>query len=77
MRRTNLRGHALVNEGAAYERSDEGNWLKVYGSWTGHGVCECGEASLVLDGNNQRKRWHAEHKDEIRAAAPVKAGETQ
>ena len=67
MRRTALRGHALQGEGAAYERSDEGNWLKVWRGWDGVGLCECGATSPVLGGNNARKRWHAAHKTEMRS----------
>lgn len=74
MKRTALRGHALRGEGAAYVRRDEDElfwstdkdpWVKARG-WSGVGLCECGEPSPVLDTNNARKRWHADHKDKIR-----------
>jgi hypothetical protein len=71
MRRTNLPGHALRSEGAAYERNRDGDLARVH--WnrtggTGMAVCECGETSLVLESNRKRKAWHGRHKDQVRGA---------
>lgn len=53
-----LPGHTLRFEG------------KVYGYnhtvRQGRARCTCGAESLVLDSDAARKRWHREHKDEIR-----------
>jgi hypothetical protein len=68
MRRTNLPGHALRSEGAAYERGDETAWVKVRSSWTGVALCECGETSLVLESNRKRKAWHGQHKQAVLGA---------
>ena len=67
-RNTRLAGHGLRSEGDAYEPGGEEQdaWIKVWGSWTGVGVCSCGETSPVLASNGQRKRWHAEHKQAVR-----------
>ena len=68
MRRTAIRGHALRSEGHAYERSDEEPWRRTWGSWTGVGLCECGETSTVLESNRARRAWHVQHKDAVRGA---------
>ena len=69
MRRTNLKGHALWNGGKPYEPGgeEEEAWVLVRRGWAGRGVCSCGEVSAVLDSDNARKRWHAEHKSAVRA----------
>lgn len=79
---TRLAGHSLLREGRAYHidgcfecargRTDHvygGHVTAVeYGSMTqGHGRCSCGDASPCLDSGAARKRWHAEHKAEVRA----------
>jgi hypothetical protein len=71
MRRTNLPGHALQAEGAAYKRNGDGDlyrprWNSTGG--TGMALCECGETSGVLESGGERRRWHAAHKDEAAAA---------
>lgn len=70
MRRTNLRGHALRSEGRPYARGDGGGWVRVsyLTSGTGVALCECGETSLVLESNAQRRLWHSRHKDAARGA---------
>jgi hypothetical protein len=60
-----LPGHALRNEGRVFwdehlERADDDPPSR------GSAVCECGATSPVLDSDNARKRWHREHKDEMR-----------
>ncbi|MFC6080979.1 hypothetical protein [Sphaerisporangium aureirubrum] len=60
-------GHTLVAEGAAFlpDPNTGGTMLNRTG-WHGCGLCSCGETSDTLSSNNQRKRWHREHKDTIR-----------
>ena len=70
MRRTNLRGHALRSEGAAYIPGDEQPWLRTPGH-LGRGLCECDAVSLVMSSDSARRRWHARHKDEVRASLEV------
>jgi hypothetical protein len=65
MRRTNVRGHALVGEGKPFTPGDEEPWIRVWG-YSGCAVCECGAASAVERSDAARKRWHAEHKTIIR-----------
>ena len=65
-----LAGHTLLREGAPYTRAGKNSeWEQVYFSWTGQGVCSCGEYSDVLHSNNARKRWHRDHKDRLRETA--------
>lgn len=77
MRRTNVPGHGLVGEGAGHAVNGcrEGDCAKgaAYRNWGGiggfgHGVCLCGAISPHLPSSTARKRWHAEHKDAVRAA---------
>lgn len=37
-----------------------------YASGPGMGLCECGEYSPLLPNRAARKRWHREHKDQVR-----------
>jgi len=71
MRRTNLRGHALRSEGKAYGLNGEpkGSPLTRYWGHIGQALCECGDASEVLWSDAARKRWHANHKAEVKARA--------
>jgi hypothetical protein len=68
VRRTALPGHALRSEGQPYRcgEEDEPEWVRLR-SWNGVGLCECGETSLPLNSNRARQKWHAAHKDEVRA----------
>lgn len=59
--KTLLRGHTLISEGRAYRH---GIQVRV-----GVGRCSCGAVSPELTGNSARKRWHADHKADVRAAA--------
>ena len=82
MRRTNIPGHGLVGEGAPHSVIDcaepacvnEGRQLGRLG-WhmgvggDGHGVCLCGAISPHLASSVARKRWHAQHKDAVRAVS--------
>jgi hypothetical protein len=67
MRRTNLKGHALIAEGEPHNGSGLriGRWQSTGGS--GHALCECGTLSELLDSVTQRQHWHREvHKAEVR-----------
>jgi hypothetical protein len=70
---TRLPGHGLLSEGWPCEwrqgdEEDAPTWHRsARHDWRGHGVCSCGAHSGVLETNNARKRWHREHKDEIRS----------
>jgi hypothetical protein len=61
--RGRLPGHALVAEGAPFER--RGHRLIGKG---GRALCECGELSPPLANTSRRKAWHRdEHKPAARA----------
>lgn len=71
---TRLPGHGLQSEGKPYERGgdEQDPWVRVGfgphpGSHIGVALCSCGEASPVLESDGQRKRWHREHKNQVRA----------
>jgi len=57
-----LAGHILPNEGR----------INTNGLGTaqpcGPARCSCGATSGVLHSANARRRWHRQHKDEVRAA---------
>ena len=69
---TRVRGHGLLSEGRPDERrqgdeEDKPSWHRA-DRWMheGHGLCQCGASSPLLDTNGARKRWHRQHKSEIR-----------
>ncbi len=68
---TRLAGHSLVGEGAPH--NDLGVRLRGEYSYGhektpgGRGQCSCGALSDVVTTRAARKRWHAEHKAEIKA----------
>lgn len=70
---TRLAGHGMRYEGKALYDAEgkptttEGGWIYNYAS-KGSTECECGERSPVLTSDFQRKRWHREHKEQVRAA---------
>jgi hypothetical protein len=73
-----LAGHGLPYEGRALDEHrpiGRGLWGSHRpGFWSsslpvGRTRCECGEWSPVLPTTAARKRWHREHKDEIRSAS--------
>lgn len=67
-------GHTLRYEGAAFERAyPSGRWIRTR-DVEGVGMCSCGEVSPVLNSNNARKKWHREHKDEVRARSAEEIG---
>ncbi|MET9339247.1 hypothetical protein [Nonomuraea sp. NPDC003804] len=70
---TRLSGHTLRSEGKPFQWSTESRRYvrtnTLYGANTGDGValCSCGTRSPMLHSNAERKRWHALHKDDVRA----------
>jgi hypothetical protein len=66
---TRLAGHTLRNEGQPFVKDRiTGGWCRNMGGWKGVALCSCGAASPELVHNNERKRWHRDHKEEVRAA---------
>lgn len=63
--KTLLKGHTLSFEGAAFNPD---GYCKGNPSGVGHARCSCGWLSDDFPNRAQRKRAHAQHKDEIRAA---------
>lgn len=59
MRSNRLAGHELPNEGRIY-------WNGIYIVREGQTRCSCGVESPTLPSANARRRWHANHKDEVR-----------
>jgi hypothetical protein len=73
MRRTALRGHALRGEGKAYVPAGEGLWERAgLPADLGRALCECGAVSDWHVSDAARKRWHAQHKAAVRAAASAR-----
>lgn len=75
--KTLLPGHSLDYEGRAYIQRDSCAECSGLISWSsfhstggpGHGQCSCGARSPHLLSGSARKRWHAEHKEQIRRDA--------
>lgn len=64
---TRLSGHTLSSEGKPFAWTrNGGRYIRAEGS-QGVGLCSCGAHSKTLDSDNARKRWHVDHKDDIRA----------
>lgn len=61
--KTVLKGHSLLDEGAAYSIDGCRIW---YTRGDGHGKCSCGALSDPLPSNSQRKQWHRDHKELVR-----------
>lgn len=64
----------LLSEGFPYERrqgdeEDTPSWHRTRQTREGCGVCSCGASSPVLETDGARKRWHRQHKDQLRAAS--------
>jgi hypothetical protein len=57
-----LAGHTLAREGKPHDVGGRPSESK----WRGRALCSCRATSEVLDTDNQRKRWHREHKTQIR-----------
>lgn len=61
MTSTQLRGHGLRAEGAAFTAAG----LRRYpgrGGGPGHAKCACGARSPELPSQGARQRWHRDHK---------------
>lgn len=69
-----LAGHTLRSEGAPFVRLGAGprGTYRPNGR-IGRGLCSCGVMSDVLDSNAKRKKWHRDHKDDIRRAQGVQS----
>lgn len=65
-RNTRLAGHGLQAEGKPYVPGEEELWLRTHQA-VGVGLCSCGATSDVVNSDGARKRWHAEHKQAVRA----------
>lgn len=63
-RNTRLAGHGLRYEGSAFLGSQI---RSRNAAGVGMGKCECGEMSDVLGTRAARQRWHADHKESVRA----------
>jgi hypothetical protein len=65
---TRLVGHGLRAEGAAFFLFAPGKvQRRLIGNGPGRGLCECGDVSDELPNRAARKRWHREHKEQIKA----------
>jgi hypothetical protein len=61
-----IAGHALMNEGAAFDDSG----IRAYHLYAttggiGRAKCECGEMSEVLTSVGARQYWHRLHKEDV------------
>jgi hypothetical protein len=66
---TRLSGHGLWSEGWPVEATPGHGqgWRPLnHRSGPGRALCECGEMSPELPSANARKRWHGEHKEQVR-----------
>ena len=63
-----MAGHTLVAEGAPHNMRGT-RWHNLYNyttGGTGYGKCSCGKLSPLLHSSRDRKKWHREHKEELR-----------
>lgn len=69
MKSTRLKGHALMFGGHPYIYSDYdgGYHLAGLGCSTGVATCSCGVRSQKLSSTAERRRWHRDHKEQMRA----------
>lgn len=63
MRATRLAGHSLPLEG----RVQLGGRLIGNGSGEGRAACSCGTESPLLPSTRARRKWHHDHKNDIRS----------
>jgi hypothetical protein len=66
---TRVAGHGLWSEGWPVDATPGkgAGWRPGrHRTDAGCGLCECGEMSPVLDSVAARRRWHKEHKQQIR-----------
>ena len=62
-----MKGHTLIAEGAPHD--DAGiRFPSYYGGVAGYGrgKCSCGALGTAHDSANYRKRWHRDHKEQLR-----------
>ena len=68
MTTSRVSGHALLNEGAAFDddgkRKEFGRFYGLNTSGEGRAKCSCGELSEVLPSATKRRAWHRQHKSE-------------
>lgn len=69
MRTNRLAGHELPHEGKATHKTRPNFAPSQTGKQEGHTYCSCGEQSPELPSDNARKKWHRNHKNDIRSAA--------
>lgn len=62
---TLMKGHTLRHEGAPYQFL-HGTLVLQKSELIGRALCSCGVASEMLTSTRARKRWHVEHKAEVR-----------
>lgn len=64
---TRVPGHALIAEGEPYYENGRQRFLWRGDGGEGRALCECGELSEALPFGDARKRWHRQHKEEVKA----------
>lgn len=64
-----VRGHALMWGGGAFTKDGKAApAAEPFTPTIGYAMCECGQMSPeALSGNEARRQWHRQHKDEVRA----------
>jgi hypothetical protein len=60
----NVPGHSLMQAGRPYKKKGNG-YVVADAARDGVGLCTCGATSPQLVTNNQRKKWHLGHRQEI------------
>jgi hypothetical protein len=63
-----LAGHGLISEGYPHDDAGKpisGAFLRAT-SGNGRALCSCGELSPELPSGYARKRWHKDHKDQVK-----------
>ena len=76
-----LSGHALCAEGKPCKRTSRHrtppySYEIIHGTHIGSALCECGAKSPVLESDGARKRWHREHKEQLRGGYEAENGNT-
>jgi hypothetical protein len=61
---TRVAGHALLAEGAAFNRDGQRVTMNTTAG-SGHARCQCGAQSEALRSSGERRRWHVAHKAEV------------
>jgi hypothetical protein len=76
---TRLSGHVLRGEGKPCRRTSKHrtppySYEIIHGTSSGRALCECGEKSPELDSDGARKRWHRQHKEQVRGGYEMDNG---